>query len=232
LPNSDTQLDERKEPHFIRGMNLVNQMDYTGAIEEFEKTLEENPRNASARFELGWLYEDKAGDPAAAIYNYDRYLKFSSTQDKADLVKQHINSCKLELTKSVTAFGPQPSGAQRELERVTLENKDLRTQLADLQTQLAKAKAAIAAYSNAPRPSPEPPRPEAAHPVERRSPTVTDGITPLPPSTPRTYVIRSGDTLAGVARRYGVTINALSAANPRVRATHLLVGQTLNIPRS
>src|SRR5580704_10234644 len=79
-PVSDTQVDEQKEPHFLQGMNLVKQTDYTGAIEEFEKAVEENPHNASARFELGWLYEDKVNDYAAAIYNYERYLKYSATQ--------------------------------------------------------------------------------------------------------------------------------------------------------
>src|SRR5689334_6685174 len=73
----DGQLDEQKEPHFLSGKNRVNGMDYPGAIESFEKALEVNPHSASAHFELAWLCEDKVGDPAAAIYHYERFLKYT-----------------------------------------------------------------------------------------------------------------------------------------------------------
>ena len=101
----DSQLDEKKEANFIAGKNLVIQMDYQGAIDSFEKSLEVNPRSAAAHFELGWLYENKVSppDPAAAIYHYDRFLKYSTNPDKAeaDLARQHITNCKLELAKTV-----------------------------------------------------------------------------------------------------------------------------------
>ena len=63
LPVADNALDEKKEPHYISGMSLVSQMDYQGAMDEFEKSLEVNPRSASAHFELGWLYEEKVNPP-------------------------------------------------------------------------------------------------------------------------------------------------------------------------
>ena len=40
--DSESQLDERKEPNFISGMNLISAMDYQGAIDAFEKALEVN----------------------------------------------------------------------------------------------------------------------------------------------------------------------------------------------
>ena len=148
FPDSESQMDERKEPNFISGMNLISAMDYQGAIEAFEKALEVNPRSASAHFELGWLYEEKAAepDPAAAIYHYDRYLKISPHSDKADVVRQIINRCKLELASSVSTAGPVPSSAQRELDHVLAENKDLQNRLAALQTQLDQAHAAAGAH--------------------------------------------------------------------------------------
>ena len=71
------QTDEEKEPHFVLGQSRVNAMDYQGAIDAFEESLETNPRSAAAHFELGWLYEEKASDPASAIYHYKRYLKLN-----------------------------------------------------------------------------------------------------------------------------------------------------------
>ena len=52
-------------------------MDYQGAIQAFEESLEANPHSAAAHFELGWLYDEKESDPAAAIYHYQQYLKLS-----------------------------------------------------------------------------------------------------------------------------------------------------------
>jgi LysM repeat protein len=49
-------------------------------------------------------------------------------------------------------------------------------------------------------------------------------------STPQTYAVRSGDTLTKIARRFGVTVNALVVANKLKNANLILVGQTLNIP--
>lgn len=44
------------------------------------------------------------------------------------------------------------------------------------------------------------------------------------------YVVQPGDTLFGIARQFGVTLEALQAANPTVNADALPVGQALAIP--
>jgi len=57
------------------------------------------------------------------------------------------------------------------------------------------------------------------------SPTATVQPSAPPPASPtagpscpppETYVVRSGDTLSGIASRHGVTLQALLAANPRI----------------
>jgi LysM repeat protein len=239
FPVADNQLDERKEPHFITGKNLVGQMDYQGAVDAYEKALEVNPRSASAHFELGWLYEDKVSDPAAAIYHYERYLKFSANPDKADLVRQHITSCKSELARTASAFGPLPSPVQRELERVAQENKDLQARVTSLQSQLDQAHVTqsprsmgtITPLPQNPIPNPNIVRPPV-EPARNPSPhgATVLGNHPAAGATARTCVVRSGDTPAAIARRYGISVNALLAANPQVKPTHMQVGQALNIP--
>jgi LysM repeat protein len=45
------------------------------------------------------------------------------------------------------------------------------------------------------------------------------------------YVVRSGDTIGRVARRFGVSIEAILAVNPQLRDPNLIVtGQTLLLP--
>ncbi len=49
--------------------------------------------------------------------------------------------------------------------------------------------------------------------------------------TPRVYVVKSGDTLSGIAARFGTTPKAILALNPGVSSTSLAVGQKLRLPR-
>jgi serine-type D-Ala-D-Ala carboxypeptidase/endopeptidase (penicillin-binding protein 4) len=56
---------------------------------------------------------------------------------------------------------------------------------------------------------------------------------PAPPAdtaTVRTHVIRSGDTLDALARRYGVTVRELEAANPGLDPRRLIPGRSIRIP--
>ncbi len=55
----------------------------------------------------------------------------------------------------------------------------------------------------------------------------------IPPSERVTFVehrVRPGETLSHVARRYGVPVRDLEAANPTVRARYLQIGQRLVVP--
>lgn len=64
-------------------------------------------------------------------------------------------------------------------------------------------------------PSPAP----AAAPAENRGTTTLHG----------THVVKEGDTFYSIARRYGLSTDALQAANPQVKPTALRPGQTLNL---
>jgi LysM repeat protein len=47
--------------------------------------------------------------------------------------------------------------------------------------------------------------------------------------TTSTYVIAPGDTLAGIAQRYGTSVDALIALNPDIDPVNLRIGQRINV---
>ena len=47
-----------------------------------------------------------------------------------------------------------------------------------------------------------------------------------------TYTVKDGDTLAGIASRFGVSLEDLRAANPNIDASKISVGQVLKLPVS
>jgi len=64
--------------------------------------------------------------------------------------------------------------------------------------------------------------------------TPTPTSTPVPTFTPGpcayTYVVRSGDTLYSIARRFGTTVQAIVQANGIINPNYIRVGQVLCIP--
>jgi LysM repeat protein len=65
-----------------------------------------------------------------------------------------------------------------------------------------------------------------------QQPTTRAEIRTAPPTATRnrTYTVRAGETMAEVARRFGVSLPKLQAANPTIQPRSMKAGQTLNIP--
>jgi hypothetical protein len=234
------QSDEEKEPHFVLGQSRVNAMDYPGAIEAFEESLEANPQSAAAHFELGWLYEEKAADPAAAIYHYERYLKLNPNAGNVALIQQHIDACKQQLAADVLGL-PSTSAAQQQLEKLAGQNRELQQQVDQLQDAVKQWNAyyasQLAARSNAPpqnnyvaAPNPSPLPDDIT--VAPAPPPDSTPSQPAPPksSRPRTHTVVTGETAVGIARKFGVKLSALETANPGMNPARIRVGQVLNLP--
>lgn len=230
-PQAQGQLEEEKEPHFIEGKRAVNSFDFSGAIDEFEKAVEANPRNASAHFELGWLYEEKQQDPAAAIYHYQQFLKLRPNADTADAVKQRIMNCKQDLAKAVLPL-PTTPGVQRDLEQLIEENKQLQAQVDQWRAYFKAQQTNHNNQALGSRADGIPMQQSPGQPVETNPVQITSGAGSRPshPAPGRTYVVQAHDTLASISRRYNVRMDALTLANPGVDAKRLRVGQTLSIP--
>ncbi len=61
---------------------------------------------------------------------------------------------------------------------------------------------------------------------ETPAPTATQA----PPATPTIYIVQAGDTLGSIAARFGVTVNAIMAANGLTNPNVLSAGESLTIP--
>ena len=70
--------------------------------------------------------------------------------------------------------------------------------------------------------------PSPNRPVATRAATRTPA--PLPTPTPFTYTIESGDTLIGIANRFGANLDDIELANPGLIASALSPGQKIKIP--
>lgn len=73
-------------------------------------------------------------------------------------------------------------------------------------------------------------QPSETHALAPATPVIIASATPSP--TPVTHVVQAGDTLIGLAVKYGVSLEALQQANPNVQPEALSVGAVLVIPVS
>lgn len=82
-------------------------------------------------------------------------------------------------------------------------------------------------------PPTEPPATEAPLPTDTPAPpaeTPAPGETPTPSSLGQTYTVAQGDIPETIAAKFGITVDALLAANPGIDPTNLQIGQVLIIP--
>jgi len=235
FPGGDNRQDEERDPHFQRGRDLVNSQEFTAAVDEFEKALDTNPRSAAAHYELGWLYDTKINDYAAAIYHYQRHLALATNSPHAQLVRERIRGCKLELASTEFPL-PNSQALQQQVFALTEENRLLKQQLEEARNRGSSAGPSTPTPVLPARPEAASPLPVAAvAPVMTPTPATTNSVKPAAAATtdakhPRTYVVQAGDNIYGIAKRYGLKANAVLAANANVSPTHLRPGQSLNLP--
>ena len=105
--------NDEQNPHFQRAHEMINAQNFKGAVAEFEKVLEKNPRSAATHYELGWICEnDKIRDYAAAIYHYRKHLELKPDSERVAQIHERIGACRREL-----ANGEYPLPTSQNLQR-------------------------------------------------------------------------------------------------------------------
>src|SRR6266487_1432177 len=184
------------------------QGDFDRAINLYEAALDDSPRCAEIHYKLALLYDDKMNDPLNALHHFKRYLALSPNGSHASDVK---NSVKRDEIAVVTSLSGDSVVTRAEAARLRNENLNLHKEL--------EARSA--------------PLPIGSGKAQARD--ATSKKTASRKSEGRTYVVRSGDTLVSISRKFYKSSTRwkaiLNANKQEIRdPKKLTVGQSLIIP--
>lgn len=133
-----TYASEADEPAYREAQSLQKAGRRREALQAYLKVIERRGDDApESHLEAGLLYQQYFRDPLAAIFHYQRFLAARLNSPQAPMVKQRIDSAKREFAQTLPAR-PIEEQAQRvdliaALDKLKLENDQLKQQLADLQ---------------------------------------------------------------------------------------------------
>jgi tetratricopeptide (TPR) repeat protein len=176
------------------------------AIGLYESALDGSSRSAEVHYRLALLYDDKMNDPLHALHHFKRYLTLAPDGPHARDVKNFMKRDEVALLTNLSGDTVVP---RAEAARLRNENLALRKQIEDdrVQAHAGSIESKKAQEKNA----------------EKKS------------KHSRTYVVKSGDTLASISRKFYKTstrwkkirdANADKINDPQ----NLKVGETLTIP--
>jgi LysM repeat protein len=177
------------------------------AIALYESALDDSPRAADIHYRLALLYDDKMHDPLNALHHFKRYLTLAPNGSHATEVKNFMKKDELELGTSLSGDSVV---SRAEAARLKNENLALRKEIDDQPARVPPSDKAPAETKTAAA------NKKSAHP-------------------PRTYVVREGDTLASISRKFYKSSGHWKKIRDANKSAvddpgKLKPGQTLNIP--
>jgi hypothetical protein len=174
------------------------------------------------------------------MYHFNKYIGLRPTSPQAERAKERILACRQELAQSAAlTMTPGIQVMQRQLEFLTITNREMQRKLDEWQKWYANqgrfgAQTALLPVSppaTGRTAAPTNSRPVTADPTADPGRATSVGAPPRPPMPEtKTHLVQPRDTMAAIARKHGVSVNALMSANPRVDARHMKTGQALYIP--
>ena len=184
---------------------------YQRAITLYESALDGSAKSADIHYRLALLYDDKMHDPLNALHHFKRYLTLAPTGTHATEVKNFMKKDELELATNLSGDSVV---SRAEAARLRNENLNLHKQLEDQATRIHGANTE-----------------KAAGDIRDQKNSTTSKSA----SGQRTYVVRDGDTLASISRRFYKSSGKwkkIRDANRNVidDPAKLKAGQTLTIP--
>ena len=183
------------------------QGDYLWAINLYEAALDGTPQSAEVHFKLALLYDDKLNDPLHALHHFKRYLVLNPNGSRAGDVRDFMK-------RDEVALGTSLSGdsvvTRTEAARLRNENLNLHRQIDA---------------------GPVKPRPVADKSPSRHG----DKEKAESKKTGSHYVVKEGDTLASISRKFYKTSKRwqeIRDANEKKvdDPDNLKAGVTLTIP--
>jgi LysM repeat protein len=185
---------------------------YLRAVTLYESALDGSDKSADIHYRLALLYDDKMHDPLHALHHFKRYLTLAPSGPHANEVKNFMKKDELALGTSLSGDSVV---SRAEAARLKNENLTLRKEVEDQRARL---------HASTEKPA-----------VTKGPDAKTESVSKKSPGKSRTYVVRDGDTLASISRRFYKT----SARWKKIRDANrsvvddpgkLKAGQTLTIP--
>jgi len=186
---------------------------YLRAITLYESALDGSAKSADIHYRLALLYDDKMHDPLNALHHFKRYLTLAPTGAHASEVKNFMKKDELELGTSLSGDSVV---SRAEAARLKNENLALRKELEDQRARVSSAATEKASSTKGPTGKLD-----------------SAGIKPSGKS--QTYVVREGDTLASISRKFYKSSGHWQKIRNANRSNvddpgKLKPGQTLTIP--
>jgi tetratricopeptide (TPR) repeat protein len=226
VPLSDA--DEERNPYYQKAKKMCQSGDYQAAAGLYENALRADPQSAPAHLELGLLYDEKLGDPIAAVYHYRQYLALRPDSDKRQLVQDFIERARLSLAAKLPEA---PTVDPNQVARLQSENAGLMQENITLRARVAELERAVAARPSGAQDSAA----DIASSARVTQAAMVASSAVVDASKPKTHIVQKGDTLQSLALKYYGTRSAwdkIYQANRNVLPSkdQLKIGQQLMLP--
>ena len=209
-------IQEVDDPAFERGKSYLKVGKETEALDEFLSVTRRMVECPKSHLEAGRLLLtlESRKDPVASIYHFRRFLLLKPESREASKVEQLIVTAEREIIRDLPG---EPYDDYLDLIALKEENAKLKRQVLDYQARLGE------------------PVGEVVPTVNPITPPVDRPAQPTPPPVIRSYVVKKGDSLYAISRKfYGDSshIDRIFQANRDSLPSKdsLKVGQTLRIP--
>ena len=171
-PGCDRLFDKGSKDDIATAEKKASAGDFSAAAALYEAALDGTAKTADIHYRLALLYADKLKSPLDAVHHLDRYLDLAPAGPRAKDAKTLKKEDENKLLLQLSNGTPS---TQAEAIRLKNENQMLLEKLAVLRSQKTA--------------------PPVATPSKGAPPP------PIPPGA-RTYTVKSGDTLAKIARQF------------------------------
>ncbi len=137
-----TYATETDEPYFREGTSLLKTGRRQEALAAFLKVIDKRGEDAAeSHLEIGLLYSQHINDPLSAIYHFKKYLALRPNSPQSPLVRQRIDAAIRDFARTLPAQSLDNAAKRVDLiaalDKLKLENDQLKQQLADLQANRA-----------------------------------------------------------------------------------------------
>lgn len=222
--SSEILVNEESDPAYERGRAHLRQGGEEEALDEFLSVTRRVVKPPQSHLEVGRLLMkvENRLDPVAAIYHYRRFLELSPDSKEAPTVEQLILTAEREIIRKLPG---EPYAGHLDALRLREDNVRLNRELDDLRVRLGYPLGPVAAT----------PGREGSPAAVKPNPPAPKPASPPKPPPPRSYVVKQGDSLYAISRKFygdSAHIELIFNANRDVLPSRnsLKIGQTLRIP--